>query len=191
MICNFSHLSKQQARLQIQQQRKALPESYFLSSGQEICKTLLSLSQYQAAKTVFCYLSTKTEPSTQLLLEQTLRDKKVLTVPKTAPNGGMEAIPIHSLSQLTVGQFGILEPMAGQPVPIEQLDFAVIPCVSVSLIGQRLGHGGGYYDRFLTDFSGSCFAVCCAKLLTEALPTEAHDISVPCIVTEKSVIFST
>ena len=189
---NFSHLSKQQARQTIKQIISTLPKEYFFDSGQKICKTLCSLSCYQQADAIFSYVSTNTEPSTFLLLEQALKDNKRLAVPKTYKNGTMEAIVIHSLSELSVGQFGILEPQSGESLSPNQIDFSLIPCMSMSLTGQRLGYGGGYYDRFLSQLSNRNFAAaCCGALLTHSLPIEPHDQAIPLILTERSLLFCT
>ncbi len=188
---NFSHQSKQQVRQQIRQQIGNLSKEYFFHSGQEICKTLCSLSCYKNAHTIFSYVSTDTEPCTFFLLKQALKDNKRLAVPKTYKNGRMEAVVIHSLSELSMGQFGILEPQKGEYLSPYEIDFSLIPCISMSIKGQRLGHGGGYYDRFLAQLTTSFAAACCGQLLTEALPVEVHDQPVPLILTEKSLLFCT
>ena len=64
--------------------------------------------------------------------------------------GIMELRQITSLDQLTPGAYGILEPPADSPaIEADGVDFAVLPCLSCSHSGHRLGQGGGFYDRFL------------------------------------------
>ena len=190
-MLNLSHLSKTEARLSLRQISRSLPTEYFLQAGQEICKTVLCLSQYRQANTVFCYVSTQKEPFTMPFLVQALQEGKQVAVPKSFSNGKMIPCHINSLEQLSPGRFGILEPPDTAPViSPKEIDFSLIPCVGLSLSGQRMGQGGGYYDRFLPTLSSPFIGCCASALLCESLPTEPHDIKLPLIVTEKMLLFS-
>ncbi len=186
----FEGMSKAQAR----QAAAKILSDYNTGSlsliGQKICRTILCLSAYRTAHTVFCHVSTEKEPSTTLLLHQALADGKRLVVPKSEPNGILRMFAIERLSQLAVGRFGILEPVGGIEVTASQIDFSVIPCVAMSICGERLGHGCGYYDRFLAQYSNFCVAVCPADMLVSKLPVDPHDHSIPMIVTEKGIVFT-
>lgn len=185
---SFIHMTKQQARAAAASIASACSPDYFLQAGNEICRTLSALSSYQAASTVFCYVSTKKEPSTIYFLQKVLADGKRLVVPKSEPGGIMRFFVIDDLCMLSSGRFGILEPSGGEEIDAQEIDFSVIPCVAMSLSGQRLGHGCGYYDRFLSTCRPPCVAVCACRLLVEQLPTEPHDKMLEMIVTEKGII---
>ena len=68
-----------------------------------------------------------------------------------------------------------------------RFDLAVIPCLSCSRDGRRLGHGGGYYDRYLPRMHCPTACLCREALLMEALPVEETDRSVSLVVTESGV----
>jgi 5-formyltetrahydrofolate cyclo-ligase len=89
---------------------------------------------------------------------------------------------------VAVGPPGRLrEPVEGVEVPVEAIDLIAVPGLAFARGGgQRLGRGGGYYDRALaqrreagrTGHVGVCFSF----QLVDALPTEPHDQSVECVI---------
>ncbi len=60
----------------------------------------------------------------------------------------------------------------------------MIPCVTCSREGRRLGRGGGYYDRFLAHYRGAAVLVCRERLLRQEIPFDLHDYPVPWVITE-------
>ena len=89
------------------------------------------------------------------------------------------------MSRLAPGAYGIPEPTRETPlIGTDEVDFAVIPCLSCSRSGLRLGKGGGFYDRFLAAYRGSAVLVCPERLVREDIPMEPHDRPVPRVLTE-------
>lgn len=81
-----------------------------------------------------------------------------------------------------------MEPGEGAPlIPWGELSFAIVPCIAADRRGGRLGHGGGYYDRFLAWAPGDMAAamVCFSDRLVDAVPMGELDIPVPLVVTEE------
>ncbi len=149
---------------------------------------VFSLPEYKSAGTVFCFVSTASEPETDGIISTALHEGKRVCVPRITGEGTMEAVEISSLSDLVPGSFNIREPTEKLPsVGKSMIDLALIPCMSCTGHGNRLGRGGGYYDRFLSDFSGSSVMVCPEALMSDTVPIEEHDISVPIVVTDKSI----
>lgn len=73
--------------------------------------------------------------------------------------------------------YGIMEPSRRCPIlSKEKIDMAVIPCVSADREGRRLGHGAGFYDRFLDGVTFPKILVCYKELMMDQVPTEEHDI---------------
>ena len=103
----------------------------------------------------------------------------------------LECRTFRSESDLAPGSFGILEPNPECCALVEpgELDIAIIPGCAFSASGQRLGQGGGYYDRFLArpDFRAYTIGVCFECQFFDQLPTEAHDRPVDCVITEDGV----
>lgn len=67
-------------------------------------------------------------------------------------------------------------------------EFLVVPGLSFSSQGERLGRGGGFYDRYLQSFNGTCVGICYEGQLREKLPVESHDQRVSVIITEAQVL---
>ena len=66
-----------------------------------------------------------------------------------------------------------------------EIDLALVPAVCYDRRGYRLGFGGGYYDRWLADFSGFRVGLCRGLVLQDRVPTEAHDSRVDLLITEQ------
>lgn len=154
-----------------------------------ICKRILELKEYREAKTLFCFVSTAEEIDTKMILRQAWKDGKTVAVPKCRGKGRMDAYQIDSFSELAEGFYGILEPKEGCRVVLPQeIDFAVLPCVACDREGYRLGHGGGYYDRYLMGTKFQTAVVCREKLLLKKTPIERFDSRADWVVTEKESI---
>ena len=179
---------KQQLRAIVRRLEAALSPEYKIKSGRAIVRRLLAMPEYQEAQTVFCFVGTDWEIDTRPIFEDILAAGKVLCVPLCTAPGVMETRQITNLDQLSPGAFGISEPPASAPaVPVDTIDFAVPPCVTCNYLGQRLGHGGGYYDRFLSRFRGGTVLLCREQLIRQEIPVEPHDYPVPWVLTERSL----
>ena len=161
-----------------------LTEDYRRASDAAIRQSILDSEVWQSAKAVFVYVSMWTEPDTRALLEDALAAGKALYVPLCRPGGVLEAVRIRSVGELRPGTLSIPEP----PEDGERAqtpDLAVVPCVCASRDGRRLGHGAGYYDRFLEKTPCRTLCLCYEALLSEEIPTDEHDVRMDAVVTEK------
>ena len=143
---------KKDLRKQVMARISSLDEAYTRQADSQIVECLLSLPEYREAKSVFCFVGTDHEINTTPFLERVLADGKELCVPLCVGKHEMQARHITSLSQLKPGFYGLLEPDpdSGVTVGPRTIDLAVIPCVSCSHDGARLGHGGGFYDVYFS-----------------------------------------
>lgn len=151
---------------------------------------LQALPIWKNARTVFCFISTPTEPSTEDLLQAVFDSGRTLCVPRTGPQKGhMDAVKVAALFALKPNKRGILEPPVTLPAtPPEQLDLVIAPCLAMTPKGVRLGHGGGYYDRFLAKCSCPTVAFCPAAQLRQELPSASFDIPLDLVITENGVL---
>ena len=176
---------KQQLRATIRRLSAQLPFRYREAADRAIARHLLALPEYRSAGAVFCFVSAGREIDTRPILEQTLADGKMLCVPLCVADGIMELRAIRDLKELFPGAYGILEPPADSPaLSPDQIDLAVIPCVTCSREGRRLGRGGGYYDRFLAHYRGAAVLLCRERLLRQEIPFGVHDYPIPWVLTD-------
>ena len=177
---------KKQLRRTMQTLEAQLSEKYKRTSSQAIAMHLLAMPEYLASETVFCFVGSSREIDTTEILLHALSSGKRLCVPRCVSRGIMELCQITSLEQLTPGTYGLLEPSADAPVvQIDDVDFAVLPCTTCNHLGQRLGKGGGYYDRFLSHYRGGSVLLCREKLIRDEIPVEPHDYPIPWVLTER------
>lgn len=177
---------KQTLRQMIRRQIAALSPEYLRDAGRQIAARLSECPEYQQAETVLGFVSMKTEVNMLPFLRQTLEDGKRLAVPLCTAPGCMEACLIHGMDDLRPGSYGILEPRPECPrLDPLKIDFAVVPCVACDRLGNRLGHGGGYYDRYLARYAGPAAIVCPEVLLQSSIPVEPLDRPASMVVTER------
>lgn len=132
-----------------------------------------ALSEYARAGTVMAFASLTSEPDTDGLLARLQRDGKMIVLPRVEPNGLVAVIDGGSSRR---GQFGIREPL-GEPIDPATIDLIVVPGVAFTADGWRLGHGKGYYDRFLPSASkATTVGVCFMEQVVDSLPTTSADV---------------
>ncbi len=179
---------KAQLRQTMRGVAEGLSQEYRQEADQAILAYLLALPEYQEAGTVLAYAGTGWEIDTRPILSDALSRGKTLCVPRCEEPGVFSLRQITALEQLSPGAYGIPEPGDDAPrITTDQVDFAVLPCVTCNHQGQRLGQGGGYYDRFLSHYRGGTVLLCREKLIREEIPVEPLDMPVPWVLTENGL----
>ncbi len=183
-------IQKKQLRREIAARVRALPQTVREQASEAIRRRVLALPEYAAAGSLFLYIAMPTEPDTRGILERALRDGKRVYVPKCIGKGEMLAVRIRGLDDLAPGAYGILEPVdCSETAEPSALDLILVPCVAASPDGKRLGHGAGFYDRFLEHNADKTVCLCFSAALSDAIPTEPTDVPMRRVVCESTVIF--
>ena len=177
--------ANQRLRRPMRASDRQLSDESKAASSRSICAHLLAMPEYQAASAVFCFVGTDHEIDTRPILAHALAAGKRLSVRRCTGPGIMELRQLRSLEELSPGAYGIPEPPESAPVMNpDDVDLAILPCLTCSHLGQRLGQGGGYYDRFLSNYRGGTVLLCREKLIREEIPLEPHDYPIPWVLTE-------
>lgn len=166
----------------------ALGEKELEKSNIGIYNNLSRLPEILSANTVYLYCSTGHEVDTRRLIGFLLERGQTVALPVSLPEGEMyfaEYLP----GRLQEGRFfGIMEPAAdARHLEPADGDLIIVPALAYDRDGYRMGQGGGYYDRFLSErrlFSVGIGRDC---LLCERVIREPHDAPVDCLVTESGV----
>ena len=183
-------MNKKTVREECLQIRNNLSEKWRCNADYSIAKRLFESAVFEQCKTVLCYVSRPDEIDTRLIIEGALSLGKTVAVPRTiSTEHRMEFIKIGGLHELKQGNFGIFEPLENVE-KIQQGDnhtLCIIPALCTDKNGHRLGYGGGYYDRFLSNFPGESVVLVYSFLSETELPIETHDIPAGWIVTEAEI----
>ena len=133
---------------------KELPQSVKAEADSQLTQRFIQLPAFQEAQTLATYLSMGHEFSTASLIQAALQSGKRVCVPRTYPQGRMEFVE-YDRNILEKTRFGLLEPNeTGKVVDQSEIDLIHVPGVVFQSKGYRIGYGGGYYDRYLADFTG-------------------------------------
>lgn len=157
----------------------------------DILNRLKESSIYSQSKTFFVYVSSEIEVDTRRLIKGLLDDRKTVAVPLCdTDNCLMDFYEIRTFSELSEGAYGILEPdcTVCRKAAFDENTVCIVPGLSFDKNGYRLGFGKGYYDRFLSHFSGTSIGLCYEECMCEKLICDKHDKRVSAVVTENKFI---
>ena len=182
--------AKQEYRRKINTILNNTPDNYFQSIGEDIKSILCESDLWKDAESVFCYYGVRKEPNTLPILKQILNSGKRLYMPRCTGKsfGEMDIVRVYNLDELAVGAFNLIEPTGQEKATENDIELALVPCIGATLSGIRLGHGGGYYDRFLNRYSNISIVICSEISICSDLPSEAHDESFNYLLTENELI---
>ncbi len=182
---NGARAEKQRIRQEIRMISKGLSPEYRQEASREITRKVLDLPSWKTAKTVMAFRSMPEEPDTQALLETALREGKTLLLPRCLDAQRMAALPVKDLEELRPGRLGIQEPLMPEDgMDLPEPDLVLVPCMAAAPNGIRLGHGAGYYDRFLAEHPAQTVCLCFRALLRSDLPAEETDIPVDLVISD-------
>ena len=185
-------LKKQRLREERLAARETLSEQERCVLDNCITQKLLATSEYAEATTVLTYVSVSSEVSTRMFIECALRDGKTAAVPRCLPGHCLEFVAITSLEQLVPAPFNLLEPPKDLSALTEvQMSNAIciVPALLVDTKGYRLGYGAGFYDRFLSTYSGKKICLVYQHNLSKTeLPHTEFDVAVDMVITESGVL---
>ena len=157
-----------------------------------ITQKLLATPEYAEATTVLTYVSVLSEVSTRMFIECALRDGKTVAVPHCLPGHRLEFVAITSLEQLVAAPFNLLEPSRELSALTEDQmsnTICIVPALLVDTKGYRLGYGAGFYDRFLSTYSGKKICLAYQQNLSKTkLPHTELDVAVDMVITESDVL---
>lgn len=177
---------KAEARMLAKQKVSCLSDAEKEWASGAITDAVTSLDHFKKAKSVFIFLSDDSEPDTHELVGLALALEKTVAVPKLR-GGEMQAVVITPFTNFSKNKWGIEEPEKGQH--LFACDLAIVPMVAYDGL-KRLGHGKGYYDRFLAAYPCTKIGIVFDALKADGLQVEPHDVAMDIVITEKQIITS-
>jgi 5-formyltetrahydrofolate cyclo-ligase len=159
-----------------------------------IAENLYSLPAYRQVEKIMFFIDFGSEVSTRSMIEETIKRGKIALAPKALPKT-RELIPSQILDwdgDLAPGAYNIPEPKdnALRPFKPEDIDLLIVPGVAFDIKGNRLGYGGGYYDRFFPMLKPGVLLVALVfdLQIQPEIPVDQWDQPVDMVITEKRII---
>jgi 5-formyltetrahydrofolate cyclo-ligase len=175
-------MDKKALRAQIRALKRAMTEEQIVTKSARLGELFAQSELYKNAKTIYGYLPYNQEVRTVAMLEQAIADGKKVAVPKCYGDT-MKFIYMDDLSKVESGYAGIPEPVADDPVADDKTALVLMPGMAFTKNGDRMGYGGGFYDKFLAaEPDHPTLALCYDFQMVESLPTEEYDIPVDCVL---------
>lgn len=172
--------------------RAALSEEQRAIKSRKIQDTVFNTLEFQEAQTVMLFLNFRDEVETTGLARKVLELGKRLVLPRCAPKGVLIPALIRDLQvDIEPGTWGIREPRREnlQQVNPLEVDCIFVPGAAFDDQGNRLGYGGGYYDRFFERLKDTTpkIALAFACQVVDKIPVEPFDKRVDLLITEEGV----
>lgn len=175
---------KATVRLQTIQALQQLAPADRQAAAQRLYHALFATPQWQAAQTVATTLSGPLELPTQPIIDRAQAEGKVVAVPQTLPKRQMAFRPLTAKTTLITTKFGLQEPQDGVILAPQALDLIVVPGLRFAPNGERLGFGGGYYDRYLPRTTGYkvALALPAQQVGQPTWPVESFDVLLDAVI---------
>jgi 5-formyltetrahydrofolate cyclo-ligase len=159
-----------------------MSDSERTAAGRLIRDQVLELPEVSAAGTVAAYYSVGTEPDTHSLIFALWKRGSYVVLPVLLPDGDLDWASYEGPESLAPGPRGLLQPV--EPVrgtgTVSRADVVLVPALAVDASGNRLGRGGGSYDRVLARVRGQVptIGLLYDGELIPSVPAEPHDRTV-------------
>ena len=159
-----------------------------------IVNRYLDSDYFKRADIIFAYSSMKDEIPTERIIQTALKSGKKVALPKVispvSDGAKMEFLLVDGNTLYINGVYGIMEPECGERVSPEGGNDRIeilIPGLCFDLEKNRIGYGGGYYDRYLSQFDREKFhitALAYEYQIFDVIPTDEYDSKVDLVITE-------
>ena len=175
-------MNKQELRAWVRQKKRAMTVEEIEARSAALAEKFCETDFYRNAKTIYGYLPYNQEVRTVPILQRAIADGKRVAVPKVFGET-MEFIWLDDLNAVEDGYCHIPEPIANEPIADEPSALVLMPGLAFDRNGGRMGYGGGFYDKYLSEHPGHpTAALCYGFQMMEKLDMEDHDIPVNVVI---------
>lgn len=172
--------------------RDAMSESQRTARSQEIVQRIVGSDLFLHAKTVMSYRAMKSEVDLHELDEHAKRLGKRIVYPRCISATEMIALYPASDEDWQRSSFGILEPSLDTAIQVDptEIDLVLCPCSAFDEAGNRIGMGGGYFDRYLPLCRNATVAAVAFELQkARSIQPEPHDRRMDLVFTDATTYF--
>ena len=182
---------KKLLRRQMRDKRISMSKEDRDITSHKIVSRLLENPIYKNSTTIMAYASMPEEIQLKELFDDAFENDKILAIPLIIGKGTMRPVFLPTIEDLVVADFGIMTVRQDKRkfVDFSDIDFIIVPGAAFDRSGNRLGLGGGYYDRFLKRAEKpKRIALAFDYQLIDFVPSEVHDAKMDVIITESETI---
>jgi len=180
---------KNELRKTYLRRRAELSDTIRRERDERICAAIISMASFRYADTILMYAPSNLEPDIMPVAKEAWKKGKTVAFPRCKIFDRTMTYHItHSEEDLLSGAYKIPEPHARAPEyrPGGKA-LCLVPALVYDTEGYRLGYGKGYYDRFLTNFTGTSAGIIYSDFISDRVPRGRFDLAVKILVTEKGV----
>ena len=172
--------------------RWSLNQASLLKASRTLWERALGLGVLKKASQIGLYAPLPGEPKPQKAFEWAFAEQRQPFLPKVF-NETLVYLALDPLAKLTIGRYGMPEPIGGKALDPRPGDVLFVPGLAFDLRGYRLGRGKGYFDRFFATLPPFVIkiGVCFEAGLCLSLPVDAWDQPVDVVVTEEQALSCT
>lgn len=179
-------MTKPLLRTQVRQSLSSFSPADRPAASAAACDLLFTQQPFLSSRTFLFYIPLKDELDLRPCAAAALASGKRVALPRFDPSTQTYQVALVDcpLDQLPTGQFGIPEPACtALTIPLNELDFALVPGLAFDPAGRRLGRGKGFYDRLLAEVRGIKCGVALDQQILAEIPFEPHDVVMDFILT--------
>jgi 5-formyltetrahydrofolate cyclo-ligase len=181
-------------RAELLKKREKMDQGEIDAISSAIFQKVALLEAYKKAKCVMAYVTFGKELNTIPFLRQCFQDEKRTVTPICHKDRTMTlALTTAYPEGFKKNKYGIMEldEREAVGVPVEEVDLVIVPGLAFTLDGDRLGYGGGYYDRLFEKLAPGAVKLCPSfdSFIVGELPVDEHDKKVDVILTENRSVF--
>ena len=181
---------KKTLRARALERRRARSEEARRQDSRAVCALVADSDIFTGADCVLLYAPVRGEMDMTPLADAAVSHGMTVGYPQVTGDGHMTYRAVKDSTMLTPGVYGIPAPKDACPVlEREKIDLILVPGLCFDSKGNRLGQGGGYYDRYLEDFDGNTIGLCREDFFQINLPREPLDAFVRVVLTEEGQVW--
>lgn len=171
-------------RLELLEKRRQLDKDLRLAYDHRIFETVKFF--LKPGMKVGCYIAMEDEVATKDIITWYVNIGNC-AVPKCLSQGQMQFYPIDEATSFTKNKYGIWEPTSDEIVIPQDIDIMIVPMVGFDELNHRIGHGAGYYDRYLANISCVKIGIAYEEQKVSFINTKPHDIDMDIIITQHHI----
>ncbi|MGJ7912132.1 5-formyltetrahydrofolate cyclo-ligase [Neobacillus sp. LXY-1] len=185
--------NKSEIRAVLKEKLAGITKPIYEDYSYKIARQLYETEEWKYSKVVGITISKQPEVDTYQIIRKAWEEGKTVVVPKCHPKDkSLIFRTLTKFSQLESVYYGLYEPIETQTDAVDPNEIAllIVPGLGYTPQGYRLGFGGGYYDRFLAQYSGSTLSLAFHEQIIPHFPIEEYDLPVAKIITPNQIVLT-